>query len=97
MDIECHDDCNVVSKRTAAKETFHAMTISIVLSFYHVLPHIVMSFLTFCVRSVCAFMRVCLCRHMSQGGMTCIVILSCVILGLNPEMPVFYTFNNDNM
>ena len=26
-----------------------------------------------------------------------IVILSCVILGLNPEMPVFYTytFNND--
>ena len=23
-----------------------------------------------------------------------IVILSCVILGLNPEMPVFYTFNN---
>ena len=36
------------------------MTISILLSFYHVLSHIVMAFLTFRVRSVCAFMRVCL-------------------------------------
>ena len=44
------------------------MTIAILLSFYHVLPHIVMPFLTLCVRSVCAFMRVCLSTHMSQGG-----------------------------
>ena len=34
------------------------MIISILLSLYHVLPHIVMPFLTFCARSVCAFMRV---------------------------------------
>ena len=43
------------------------MTISILLSFYHVLPLIVMPFLTFCVRSVCAFMRVCLCTHYESG------------------------------
>ena len=36
------------------------MTISIMFSLYHVLPHIVMPFLTFCFRSVCAFVRVCL-------------------------------------
>ena len=51
------------------------MTISILLSLYHMLPHIVTPFLTFSVRSVCAFMRVCLCTHMSQGGIIFMLVL----------------------
>ena len=32
-------------------------------------------FLTFCVRSVCAFMHVCLGTHMSQGGITFMLVI----------------------
>ena len=33
------------------------------------------AFLTFCVRSVCAFVRVCLCTHVSQGGITFVLVI----------------------
>ena len=58
------------------------MTISILLSFYYVLPHIVMLFLTFYVRSVCAFMYVCLCTHMSQGGITFMLVIRSFFEGI---------------
>ena len=80
-----HVNCGVVSEQLNecvilvtehVIYTFQAMTISILLSFYHVLPHIVIPFLTFGVLSVCAFMRVCLCTHMSQGGITFMLVIS---------------------
>ncbi len=58
------------------------MKISILLSFYHVLPHIVVPFLTFCVRSVCAFMPVCLYTHMSQGGIMFMVVIRSLFEGI---------------
>ena len=79
-----HVNCSVVSEqlylcaiwlKSTLYKHFHAMTISILLSFYYVMPHIVMPFLTFCVRSVCAFMYVCLCTHMIQGGITFMLVI----------------------
>ncbi len=58
------------------------MTIYIMLSFYYVLPHIVILFLTFCVRSVCAFMYVCLCTHMIQGGITFMLVIRSFFEGI---------------
>ena len=40
------------------------MTISIMFSLYHVLTHIVMPFVTFCVHSVC----VCVCARIYESG-----------------------------
>ena len=41
-----------------------------------------MPFLTFCVRSVCAFMYVCLCTNMSQGGITFMLVIRSFFEGI---------------
>ena len=36
MDVECHDDCNVVAKKTAAKEHFIIIMDAVLLCLDHV-------------------------------------------------------------